>query len=125
MIPITELTYIIRGLCINVHRKLGAGLLEKVYQTVLAYEISKAGFSVKTEVQIPIKYDNIEIDAGFRADIIVENRLIIELKAVDQILPVHFAQLRTYMKLSGINHGVLVNFNCVHIFHEGIFTLAI
>lgn len=79
MIPITELTYIIRGLCINVHRKLGAGLLEKVYQTVLAYEISKAGFSVKTEVQIPIKYDNIEIDAGFRADIIVENRLIIEL----------------------------------------------
>ncbi|MBI5307889.1 MAG: GxxExxY protein [Planctomycetes bacterium] len=99
------------GLAIEVHRELGPGLLENTYKQCLAYELSQAGINFKIEVELPVKYKNILISCGYRIDLLIEDTLIIELKSVDKILPIHEAQLLTYMKLSGIKTGLLINFN--------------
>lgn len=114
-----ELSTIIIGLCIKVHRKLGPGLLESVYEECLSYELLKSGLNVKRQIGIPVKYDNIQLNQGFRADIIVEEKVILEIKSVENLMDVHKAQLLTYLKLSEIKLGLLINFNSA-ILKDGI-----
>ncbi len=108
----------------RVHSTLGPGLLEKVYETCLAYELRKRGLTVHTQVELPVIYDGVHLDAGMRIDMIVAGNLLIELKAVEMILPVHKAQLLTYLKLTGHRLGLLINFN-VPIIKDGIDRLAL
>lgn len=104
---------------ITVHRSLGPGLLESAYQACLAYELRKRGLRVQTEVLLPVVYDGLQLDAGYRIDILVEDRVIIENKAVAKLLPVHQAQLLTYLKLRDCRLGYLLNWN-VHLMKNGI-----
>jgi GxxExxY protein len=104
---------------IAVHRALGPGLLESVYEKCLAYELTKAGLSVETQKEVPLDYEDVHIDCGFRADILVEKTLIVEIKAVETIAAVHEAQILTYMRLMGIKTGLLINFN-VRLLKEGL-----
>ena len=96
-----------------VHTRLGPGLLESVYQAVLAHELRKRGLSVETEVPIPVRYEGLELEIGFRADMIVNDKVIIELKSVEQIAPVHPKQLLTYLRLADKRLGLLINFGTV------------
>ncbi|MBH0052324.1 MULTISPECIES: GxxExxY protein [unclassified Pseudoalteromonas] len=105
------LTKTVIGCAIEVHRNLGPGLLESSYEACLIYELSKIGLSAKNQVELPIYYKDQYINTGYRLDILLPNKLIIELKAVDKLLPIHSAQLITYMKLSEISTGLLINFN--------------
>ncbi len=116
---INNLTYKIIGACIEVHRELGAGLLESVYHKCLKQEFTQQGISFQSELNIPIQYKNATIEAELRCDFLVENCIVIELKAVENIFPVHEAQILTYMKLLKIPKGILVNFNCVNLFKNG------
>jgi len=106
-----ELTEKIIGAAIEVHKILGPGLLESAYQACLEQESKLRGLEFVTQVPLLLKYKGSEIDCSYRLDFIYENRVIVEIKAVDQILPVHDAQLITYLKLSGIKVGLLMNFN--------------
>ena len=99
------------GCALIVHRELGPGLLENTYKQCLAYELSRADINFQTEVNLPVKYKDIHISCGYRIDLLIDYRLIIELKCVDKIHPVHEAQILTYMKLSEIKIGLLINFN--------------
>lgn len=96
---------------IKVHRTFGPGLLERVYQKCLAYELEKAGHALKCEHPIPVAYESIQLDMGFRADMIVDNTVIVENKTVEKIVPIHEAQLLTYLKITGLNLGFLLNWN--------------
>ncbi len=96
---------------IKVHRALGPGLLESAYQACLAYELRQRGLKVECEVLQPVNYEGVQVDAGFRLDMLVENSVIIENKAVERLLPIHEAQLITYLKLSGKHLGYLINWN--------------
>lgn len=116
---INELTILIIGAAIEVHKTLGPGLLESIYHTCLAHELSLKGINYQTEVQIPIEYKGKKVCGDYRADFIVENRVLREIKAVDRIVPVHEAQLLTYLKLSGKKIGLLINFN-VPVLKQGI-----
>ncbi|MCW8956366.1 MAG: GxxExxY protein [Gammaproteobacteria bacterium] len=99
------------GSAIEVHKHLGPGLLESVYQKCLEYELCDAGLTVQREVLLPVRYKHLSFSDAYRIDLIIENRLIIELKSVESILPVHGAQLLSYLKLSGFELGLLINFN--------------
>jgi len=103
----------------NVHSALGAGLLESVYEVCLEYELTKRGLSVERQLVLPVIYDNIKLEAGFRIDLLVNQCVIIELKAVETLLPVHTAQVITYLKLSQHRLGLLINFN-VSLIKDGI-----
>lgn len=107
---VTQLSYDVTGCAIKVHKELGPGLLESVYEKCLKYELTKNGFYVKQQVKVPVNYDSLEIETDLRLDLLVNDILIIELKAVEHILPVHQAQLLTYMKLLKIPQGLLINF---------------
>lgn len=96
---------------VKVHKALGPGLLESVYQKCLAYELENERLTVKCEVPVPVKYNDINIDTGFRADMIVNNLIIVENKTVDQIHPIHEAQLLTYLKVTNIQLGFILNWN--------------
>ena len=98
---------------IKVHKALGPGLLENVYQQCLVYELETAGHEVETEVPIPVTYGKIKVDMGFRVDMLVDKKIIIENKAVEKIMPIHEAQLLTYLKISGLHLGFLLNWNVV------------
>ncbi len=104
---------------IKIHRLLGPGLLESVYEAALNYELIKMGFVSKTQVPIPVFYEKIKFEIGFRADIIVEDKVIIELKSVEKIAPVHKKQLLTYLRLTNLKLGLLINFN-VELLKDGI-----
>ena len=106
-----DLTGKVIGLAIDVHKELGPGLLEKTYQQCIAYELSKASIQFKMELEIPVSYKETKISCGYRIDLLIEDQLIVELKAVDELHPIHEAQLLTYMKLAKINTGLLINFN--------------
>jgi GxxExxY protein len=106
-----EISKILVDCCFKVHTELGPGLLESVYEEVLAYEIIKRGLNLERQKGIPVFYDNIKMELGFRADLIVENKVIIELKSIEAIAPVHSKQLLTYLRLTGFKLGLLVNFN--------------
>ena len=112
---ITELSYQIMGCAIKVHKALGPGLLESVYSLCLEYELDKSGFDVKREVSVSVNYDDIYLDTILKVDLIVNNLIVIELKAVVEVLPIHEAQLLTYMKLLMLPQGLLINFNATNI----------
>lgn len=116
---IDDLTYKALGCCINVHRELGAGLLENVYHQCLIEEFKHQQISFSSELTIPVQYKNIEIDTKLRADFFIENCLVLELKSVSEIKPIFEAQLLTYMKLLKAPKGILVNFNCNNLMREG------
>ena len=99
------------GCAIEVHRILGPGLLESTYEQCLARELNLAGVGFKLQWPLPVEYKGTRLDCGYRVDILVEESLIVELKAVEQVLGIHRAQLLTYMKLAGIRTGLLINFN--------------
>jgi len=100
---------------IKVHRTLGPGLLESAYETCLAYELRQRGLRVETQVSLPVVYEGMRIDAGYRIDLLVEGQVIIELKAVEKLIPLHEAQLITYLKLSDKRLVILVNFNVIRL----------
>lgn len=106
-----ELTYKIRGAAFAVYRNLGPGLLEKVYQEAMAYQLTKDGLSVQCEVPVPVIYDGHVLSTEMRLDLLVEDTVIVELKSVEMLLPVHKKQLQTYLKLSNRHVGLLINFN--------------
>jgi GxxExxY protein len=110
-VDIEEIAREIVDSAIKVHRELGPGLLESAYQQCLAYELRKRGLQVDCEVSLPISYDGVEIDVGYRVDMIVQDSIIIENKTVDQIAPIHQAQLFTYLKLHNLHLGFLLNWN--------------
>ena len=95
----------------KVHSALGPGLLESVYETCLTHELGKRGLQVRSQVPVPVRYDGLLLEAGFRLDLTVNDRVLIELKAVEKLLPVHEAQVLTYLKLTGYRLGLLINFN--------------
>ena len=108
---INNLTKEIIGAAIEVHRTLGPGLLEEAYEAALAYELNQRGFKTNTQVHIPIIYKNIELDKGYRADIIVNDEVILELKATEKEKDIFYKQLLTYLRLSNKRIGLLINFN--------------
>jgi GxxExxY protein len=112
------------GCALKVHRALGPGLLESTYEQCLCYELSKAGLRFERQKELPVKYDDILIDCGYRIDILVEEKLIIELKSVGELQRIHDAQLLTYMKLSSVQIGLLINFNSV-LLRDGIRRLVL
>lgn len=95
----------------KVHRTLGPGLLESSYEECLAYEIKKSGLEIERQKALPLVYEEIKLDAGYRIDMLVNSQLIVEVKAIETLLPVHWAQLITYLRLSDLQLGMLVNFN--------------
>ena len=106
-----ELSNKVIGCAIEVHRNLGPGLLESTYEQCLAHELKIEGMPFKLQFPLPVEYKGIKLDCGYRIDLLVANILIVELKSVENVLPIHQAQLLTYMKLSGIKIGLLMNFN--------------
>lgn len=106
-----EISKIAIGCSLKVHKTLGPGLLESVYQGALAYELNKNGLSVEVEKDIPVIYENIKFDKGFRADIVINNKVLLELKSVKKLEDIHFKQTLTYLKLTGIKLGLVINFN--------------
>ena len=118
-----EITGTIIDVCIDIHRKLGPGLLESVYQVVLAHELRKRGLAVETEVGVPVEWDGVKLDLGFRADLIVEGQVIIELKSVKKTTPVHRKQVLTYLKVTGLSVGLLLNFGEA-LMKDGVYRLV-
>jgi GxxExxY protein len=106
-----EISYIIRGAIFKVYNELGPGLFESVYEAALMYQLKKDGVNVKNQQEIPVFYDGHRLDIGFRLDILVEDIVIIEIKSVEELKKVHYKQLLTYLKLTTIKLGILVNFN--------------
>lgn len=112
-----ELSRIILDAAFRVHSALGPGLLENAYEACLAYELRSAGLRVQTRVPLPLVYREAKLEVGYRLDIVVEDLVIIEVKAVDALAPIHQAQILCYLKLSGKKLGLLINFNEVHLRH--------
>lgn len=108
---INQITGRVLDVFIRIHTTLGPGLFESVYEEVGAYELNKSGLYVERQKAIPVIYDNIKFDDGFRADLVVERKLIIEIKSVEALAAVHYKQVMTYLKLMNIRDGILVNFN--------------
>ncbi|MCF8320787.1 MAG: GxxExxY protein [Flavobacterium sp.] len=108
---LNKVSYLIIGLAIEVHRNLGPGLLESAYQECLFYEIKKEGLIVEKEKSLPIIYKDLKLEHGYRIDLLVENKLVIELKTVENFTPVHYAQILTYLKLGKYPLGLLLNYN--------------
>jgi GxxExxY protein len=118
-----EIAKTIVDLCLKIHKILGPGLLESVYEEVLVYELKKLGLAVLRQAGIPVIYEKIKLDIGFKADIIVESKVIVELKSIESLLPVHKKQLLTYLKLTNLKLGLLINFN-ENLIKNGIIRIA-
>jgi GxxExxY protein len=106
-----ELSKLIVDVAFRIHTKLGPGLLESVYEEIMYFELLRLGLKVERQKGIPVIWDNLRMELGFRADLIIENKVIVELKSIELIAPVHPKQLLTYLKLTGIKLGLLINFN--------------
>ena len=115
-----ELGTTLIGCALRVHSALGPGLLESVYEACLLHELKNAGLTARRQVAIPIEYDGRQFNEGFRIDILLADRIIVELKSLEKFLPIHTAQLLTYLKLTGLRLGYLLNFNVVHMREGGI-----
>ena len=113
------LTDRIIGLAIEVHRALGPGLLESAYEQCLCYEFESHGIPFRQQVSLPVTYKSVRLDCGYRMDLVVADQVVVELKTVERLLPIHEAQLLTYLKLSGIRTGLLMNFNAA-VLKDGI-----
>lgn len=116
---LTDLTYAIIGAAIEVHKIMGPGLLETVYHQCLAHELRLREIPFRSECDIPVYYKEIEMKTFFRCDFLVEDTIVVELKAVETILPIHVAVLLTYMKLLQQPKGIMINFHCTNLFKEG------
>ena len=106
-----ELSHKIIGLCLDIHKQLGPGLLESVYEEILYYELRDLGYYVERQKAVPVVHKEVKMELGFRADLIVAEKVLLELKSVEHVLDVHKKQLLTYLKLTGIKLGLLINFN--------------
>ncbi|MCK4392609.1 GxxExxY protein [Candidatus Bipolaricaulota bacterium] len=116
---LTKLTQEIIGAAMKVHSTLGPGLLESAYEACLEYELKQRGFRVERQKALPVVYENVKLDCGYRIDLLVERAVIVELKAVGSLAPIHEAQLLSYLKLSEVQVGLVINFNVVHL-RDGI-----
>ncbi len=116
---INQLTYKIIGCAIEVHKELGPGLLESIYEKCFIHELRLNNFDVKSQLTVTIFYKGLEMDCDLRIDVMVNNLVIVELKSVNETHPIFEAQLLTYMKLTESPKGILINFNCNNLFHEG------
>ena len=112
---VTQLSYEITGFAIKVHKELGPGLLESVYEQCLTYELLRNGYDVKQQLKVKIDYDDLEMESSLKIDLLVNDCVVVELKTVENILPIHEAQLLTYMKLVRSPQGLLINFNSTNI----------
>ena len=110
---INQLSEKVIGLCIEIHRNLGPGLLESAYEECLCYELSKAGIPFERQKPVTVKYKEVNLDCGFRIDVLVDQQLIVELKSVEKVLPIHEAQIITYLKITDMRVGLLINFNSI------------
>ena len=108
---INEITSIIIEESIKIHSDLGPGLFESVYEEILFYRLTKRGILVQKQAAIPVYYEEVKMDVGFRADLIVDNRVVVEIKSIETVAPVHHKQVLTYLKLTGLKVGLLINFN--------------
>lgn len=115
---LNEISAKILDCAIKVHRAIGPRLLESTYEVCLGHELRKVGLQIETQVQLPIVYDGIKIEAGYRIDLLIEDKIIVELKSVERLLPIHEAQLLTYLRLSRKKLGLLINFN-VYLLKDG------
>ena len=106
-----EISYKCIGAAIELHKNIGPGLLESAYENALAFDLKELGLNVKQQVALPFIYKEVRQEVGYRLDLLINNKVIIELKAVETVAPVHYAQLLTYLKLSGLKLGLLINFN--------------
>jgi GxxExxY protein len=118
-VAINQVTRTVIAAAMKVHSVLGPGLLESAYQTCLAYELRNRGLAAATEVPLPVVYESQKLEVGYRIDLVVERRVVIEVKSVEAIHTIHEAQLLSYMRLSGIKVGLLINFNVLHL-RDGI-----
>lgn len=118
-----ELATVVVDLGLQIHKKLGPGLLESAYQAVFAYELRKRGLQIECERAVPLRWDDVTMETAFRADIVVENKLLLELKSIEQIEPVHKKQVLTYLKLLNLRLGLLINFH-TELFKDGISRIA-
>ncbi len=116
---LNKITEIIIGAAMAVHRELGPGLLESAYEACLAYELPERGLSVERQKALPVRYRGVNVDCGYRIDLLVEGKVVVELKAVERLEAIHKAQLLSYLKLSGCKVGLLINFN-VKVLKDGI-----
>jgi GxxExxY protein len=116
---LNELTHAIIGAAIEVHRELGPGLLESIYEKCMVYILKEKGLQITMQQKVPLVFRGLYLDCDLRFDLMVENLIIVEIKAVDGLLPIHEAQLMTYLKLLNKPKGILINFNCTNIFKEG------
>lgn len=112
---LNELSHHVIGVAIEVHRALGPGLLESSYKACLSYKLNEAGLYVEVEKPVPIVYEKIKLEMGYRLDLLVEKKLVVEIKSVESLNEVHFAQLLTYLKLGNYELGLLINFNCTQL----------
>jgi GxxExxY protein len=112
---INSITEAVIGAAIAVHRDLGPGLLESAYEACLEFELVSRGFSVQRQLELPVNYRGVKVDAGFRIDLLVNGLVIVELKAVEKLERIHEAQLHTYLRLTGLHAGLLMNFNVVRL----------
>jgi len=119
MMDINKLSSKIIGVAIEVHKVLGPGLLESAYEECICYELNLRGFSLERQKPLAVRYKGIKLDCGYRLDVVVENAIILELKSCERIEPIHKAQLLTYLKLSGLHLGLVLNFN-VPVMRDGI-----
>jgi GxxExxY protein len=110
-----EITGIILRCAFKVHTAIGPGVFERVYHLCLLHELKKAGLFVESEITLPIEYDGLKIDAAYRVDLRVEKRVLVEIKAVEKVAPIHHAQVLSYLQLSGLRVGLLLNFNVTHL----------
>jgi GxxExxY protein len=118
-----ELAAIVVEACFQIHRRIGPGLLESAYRHLLKHLLQKQGLSVEVEMDVPVEWEGVQLDAGFRADLMVEGRLIVELKSVERLAPVHSKQLLTYLRLTGIRLGLLINFGEAYL-KDGVHRIA-
>ncbi|MDP3451270.1 MAG: GxxExxY protein [Anaerolineaceae bacterium] len=118
-----EISRVVVDAAFKIHTKVGPGLLESAYQTFLVYELKKRGLFVESEVPMPVQYDGVKVDIGYRADLLIEKLVVVELKSVEKVIDIHKKQLLTYLKISDFRLGLLINFN-VPLIKDGITRIA-
>lgn len=114
-----ELATAVIDVAFHIHRKLGPGLLESAYEAIMVHELKRRGFRVESQVSVPLMWGGIEVETAYRADLIVDDKLIVELKSIEQIAPVHKKQLLTYLRIADCRLGLLINFGC-ELFKNGV-----
>lgn len=123
MLRENEIARLVLDVAFKIHRQYGPGLFESVYEEIFCYELAKLGIDFKRQHPIPLMHETIRLEAGYRADLIIENRVIVELKSVEKLADIHFKQVLTYLRLANLRLGMLINFNTVYL-KDGIHRIA-